>query len=655
MGIISVLLTFLLSAILYYQGMQDQFSHEVGHLTETMAQALSKSDEARSEEYLDRMFKENHEKMHIVWMNTDGTVLYDSKPDPGGDYLTNTVVQEALDKGSAYEVHKEGNDTPKNYYATMAPDDTILRISVERAIPYRGFSSYLPEIIVFLLVFMVGCLAAAEKETEKILRPFHLLGDLVQQIMEGRPAHKLPDDYKELQPLIAKVEEQHNDIENYLEDIEEERNTIRTVVDTIAEGIILLNEDKEIVDYNKTVEELFGLKEDKRYRRIASLYHDEDWLRAIGRAYHAEGRQEYTMTLFGRPYRMVMNHIELNDDEEKGLLIVLRDLTAAYTAEKMRREFSANVSHELKTPLTSISGFAEMIANGMYQKPEDVRLFGSRIMNESQRMLTLIDTIMHLSKVEETETTITWKTVSVDSLVRYATDLIKPQADAKGVTIDIDAQPLYTYGNPALLSELIMNLLDNSVKYNHQGGHISVRLAPEGEDKLTISVSDNGIGIPKEKQGRVFERFYRADESRTKATGGSGLGLAICKHIVEKHKGTLNISSVEGEGTTVTAILPRLSDADVNKENAEALTAKKEAADAESGRLAALEAEEDKAREEAAKKEESEKAEAQKKDEEAKFHHKGKKLKKNKKSKKKNSDHTKDAPSKEDDESKKKK
>ena len=270
------------------------------------------------------------------------------------------------------------------------------------------------------------------------------------------------------------------------------------------------------------------------------------------------------MTLFGRPYRMVMNHIELNDDEEKGLLIVLRDLTAAYTAEKMRREFSANVSHELKTPLTSISGFAEMIANGMYQKPEDVRLFGSRIMNESQRMLTLIDTIMHLSKVEETETTITWKTVSVDSLVRYAADLIKPQADAKGVTIDIDAQPLYTYGNPALLSELIMNLLDNSVKYNHQGGHISVRLAPEGEDKLTISVSDNGIGIPKEKQGRVFERFYRADESRTKATGGSGLGLAICKHIVEKHKGTLNISSVEGEGTTVTAILPRLSDADVN-------------------------------------------------------------------------------------------
>ncbi len=325
---------------------------------------------------------------------------------------------------------------------------------------------------------------------------------------------------------------------------------------------------------------------------MASLYHDEDWLRVIGKAYRTEGKQEYTMTLFGKPFRLVMNKIELSDGET-GLLIVLRDMTAAYMAEKMRREFSANVSHELKTPLTSISGFAEMIANGMYQKPEDVRLFGSRIVNESQRMLTLIDTIMHLSKVEETETTITWKTISVDSLVRYAADLIQPQANAKGVTLHVDADALYTYGNGALLSELIMNLLDNAVKYNNEGGHVSARLAPSGEDKMVLTISDTGIGIPKDKQGRVFERFYRADESRNKSTGGSGLGLAICKHIVEKHKGELSIESVEGEGTTVTVILPRMSEADVNREQAEALTAQKEAADAESGRLAAEEAEAD--------------------------------------------------------------
>ncbi len=279
-----------------------------------------------------------------------------------------------------------------------------------------------------------------------------------------------------------------------------------------------------------------------------------------------------------------MNRLELSDGET-GLLIVLRDMTATYMAEKMRREFSANVSHELKTPLTSISGFAEMIANGMYQKEDDVRLFGSRIYNESQRMLTLIDTIMHLSKIEETETTITWKTVSMDSLVHYAADLIKPQANAKGVAVEVDVKPLYTYGNAALLSELIMNLLDNAVKYNHQGGRVIARLTEEGDDKMRLTVTDNGIGIPKDKQGRVFERFYRAEESRNKSTGGSGLGLAICKHIVEKHKGTMQIESVENEGTTVTVILPRMSDVDVSKEAAETLTAQKEAAEAESGVL----------------------------------------------------------------------
>ena len=591
MGIAAVVLTFILSGILYYQGMQEQLSHELGHVTTNMSGAISKERKDESVDYLRWAFEKNEKDIHIVWLDTDGSVIYDSD-NKDENYAASGEVKQAFAEGLGHEVHKDSFDKPKSYYAVKADDGTVLRLSSRRMVNYRGYSAYLPEILVFLLVFTVGCLAAAERETEKILKPFHLIGELVQRIMNGEKVTEVPSEYKELQPLIRKVEEQHDAIENYLEDIEEERNTIRIVVDTITDGIILLNAHKEIIDYNKTVEDTFHPNEDKRYRRVASLYHDEDWLRVIGKAYRTEGKQEYTMKLFERPFRLVMNKIELSDGET-GLLIVLRDMTAAYMAEKMRREFSANVSHELKTPLTSISGFAEMIANGMYQKPEDVRLFGSRIVNESQRMLTLIDTIMHLSKVEETETTIKWKTISVDSLVRYAADLIQPQANAKGVTLHVDADTLYTYGNGALLSELIMNLLDNAVKYNNEGGHVSARLAPSGEDKMILTISDTGIGIPKDKQGRVFERFYRADESRNKSTGGSGLGLAICKHIVEKHKGELSIESVEGEGTTVTVILPRMSEADVNREQAEALTAQKEAADAESGRLAAEEAEAD--------------------------------------------------------------
>lgn len=627
MGIVSVLLTFILSAILYYQGMQEQISHELGHMTATMSGGVSKEREEDSRKYLQWVFQKNQGDIHIVWLDTDGSVLYDSD-NKDEDYMASGEVKEALEKGSGHEVHKDSYDKPKSYYAVRGDDGTILRLSSGRMVNYRGYSSYLPEISIFLLVFLVGCIAAAERETEKILKPFHLLGDLVQKIMEGEKIDEVPADYKELRPLIRKVEEQHNDIESYMEDIEEERNTIRIVVDTISDGIILLNEHKEIVDYNKTIEDIFHPREEKRYRRIASLYHDEDWLRVIGKGYRAEGKQEYTMTLFDKPFRMVMNKIELSDGQT-GLLIVLRDMTSSYMAEKMRREFSANVSHELKTPLTSISGFAEMIANGMYQKEEDVRLFGSRIVNESQRMLTLIDTIMHLSKIEETETTITWKTVSVDSLVHYAADLITPQAQAKGVTIQVDTVPLYTYGNAALLSELIMNLLDNAVKYNTQGGQITARLAPSGDNQMILTVSDTGIGIPKEKQNRVFERFYRAEESRNKSTGGSGLGLAICKHIVEKHKGTMQIESVEGEGTTVTVILPKMSDIDVSKEHEEALTAQQEAEDAESGRLAEREAEEDR----------QETLASESPEEESKIdkirHHKGKKLKKEKKGKKK--------------------
>lgn len=625
MGIVSVIVTFILSAILYYQGMQEQFSHELQHLNSVMAGAVSADDEEAGKAYLSRVYKDNDKTIHIVWLDRDGSVIYDSD-NKDEDYASGPEVKEAMEKGKGDAVHRDANDNPKSYYAQKAPDGTILRLSSARTVSYKGFSAYLPEIILFLLVFVVGCLFAAERETEKILKPFHLLGDLVQKIMEGQKVDDVPSDYKELKPLIRKVKEQHDEIQNYLDDIEEERNTIRTVVDTISDGIILLNEHKEIVDYNRKIVDIFHPAEDKRYRRIASLYHNEDWLRVIGKAYRTEGRQEYTMNLFDKPYRMVMNKIELSDGET-GLLIVLRDMTASYMAEKMRREFSANVSHELKTPLTSISGFAEMIANGMYQKPDDVKLFGSRIVNESQRMLTLIDTIMHLSRIEETETTITWKTVSMDSLVRYAADLIEPQAKAKGVTISVDAEPLYTYGNAALLSELVMNLLDNAVKYNKEGGSVHAILQPEGEDKLSLTISDNGIGIPKEKQDRVFERFYRAEESRNKSTGGSGLGLAICKHIVEKHKGTLSMTSEEGKGTTFIVILPRMSEADVSRETTEELTARKEAEDAESGRLAQQEAAEDRAAE---MEEQSEKG-----SQEEKRLHKAKKMKKNKKAKKK--------------------
>lgn len=575
MGIFSVAAAFILSVVLYYQGLQEEFSKQLERLTGDVALAVSADRQEETVDYLKNVFDHHGGRVHVVWLDTSGEVLYDSDGISSEVYKDGPEVKEAMQSGTGSNVHKAEEGYPKSYFAEKAADGTIVRLSAFRSLTFSDFDDYFPEILLFLFVFFAGCLAAAERLTEKVLRPFHMLGDLIRQVMDGKDPSGL-EDYKELRPLIQKVEEQRKDIQNYLENIEEDRNTIRTVIDTISDGIILLNPQREILDYNKGVEEIFRFKGNMRYRRIAGLYHDEDWLRAIGKAVREGGCFRYTMQIFNKPYQVILNEIKIHDGEN-ALLIVLHDLSESYAAEKMRREFSANVSHELKTPLTSIRGYAEMIAAGLYQKPEDMKLFGERIMNESQRMMSLIETIMHLSKVEETETTISWTAVSLDSLVRYAADLVMPQAKEKNVTITVETEPLYTYGNAALLSELILNLLDNGIKYNNESGQLLVKLAAGEDNKVILTVSDTGIGIAKEKQDRVFERFYRADESRNKATGGTGLGLAICKHIVEKHKGQIFISSEEGQGTTFTVILPRMEADDATREIEASLAAKQEA------------------------------------------------------------------------------
>lgn len=591
MGIVSVVFAFLLALILHYQSMQEQADRELARVAQTAAAAVSIEKAAESKAYLDAIYDGNNKDIHIVWLTDKGSVLYDTDETLGRNYLDMPEVQQAIEEGKGKVVHKSADDHPKSYVACRTADDTILRFSKSKTISFFIASDFVPEVLLFLLVFFVGCLAAAEHETNRILTPIRGLGKIIQDIMGGKEAGELPGEYEELVPLIHKVEEQRDEIETYLEDIEEERNTTRAILDTISDGIILLNSRKEIVDYNARIKEIFHTEKDKRFRRISFLYHDEDFLRAIGRAYHSDGAHEYTMTLFDHPFRMATAKTELADGEE-GLLLALRDMTANHMAEKMRREFSANVSHELKTPLTSISGFAEIIANGMYQNEDDLKLFGSRILNESHRMMSLIDTIMHLSKVEETETTIKWKPVEVEGLIRYAADLIKPQADKKNVAVELETEPVYVYGNAALLSELAMNLLDNAVKYNHDGGRVTAKLTAENGE-MVMTVSDTGIGIPADKQDRIFERFYRAEESRNKMTGGSGLGLSICKHIVEKHKGSLTISSIEGEGATFIVTLPAMSETDVSAETDNDILARQEAADGDAGKLAEMEAAEE--------------------------------------------------------------
>lgn len=593
-AITSAIMVFIVLGVFYYQGMQERKTEELMDLNKVISSVITIENKNLSKKYLEEFSKSGHEKIHIAWFDKDGKIYYDNEEGNDADhYLNSPEVKDAITKGVGYNVHKDKNDMPKVYIAQKISDGTILRFSHERNLPIGVFANFSPEIFIFIIVFFFACVMIAKYRTDRILSPLQSLGHMVQRIMAGENIKELPVNYTELQPLYKKVAEQRDQIEKYLEDMEEDRSNIRIVMDTIYDGIILLNDKKEIIDYNRSIEKLFKPVEDKRFRKISSMYHDRDWLRAIDRAYRDKNRQKYTMTIEEKPFKVIMTRTLL-PEEQHGVLIVLRDMTATHLAEKMRREFSANVSHELKTPLTTISGFAEMISNGMCSDKDDIKKFSGKIHQESKRMLGLIDTIMHLSKIEEKETTITWKLVSVDSVLKYVADLMTTQANKKDLKIQIDTEPVYMYGNAALLSELFMNLLDNAVKYNVKGGNIYVKIKQIDKKLMSIAVSDTGIGIPEEKQDRVFERFFRADESRNKDTGGSGLGLSICKHIVERHNGKVKINSIEGEGTTVMVELPCLSDEEILRENATEIAAQQEVEEVESGELAAMEAAEDK-------------------------------------------------------------
>ena len=284
MGVISVALAFLLAIILHYQSMQEQADRELARVAQTAAAAVSMEKAPESKAYLDAIYDGNNKDIHIVWLTDKGSILYDTDETLGRNYLEMPEVRQAIREGSGEVVHKSSDEHPKSYVAYRTADDTILRFSKSKTISFFVASDFIPEVLLFLLVFSVGCLAAAEHETNRILSPVRGLGNIIQDIMAGKEIGRLPDEYEELMPLINKVEEQHDEIENYLEDIEEERNTTRTILDTISDGIILLNSRKEIVDYNERVKEIFHVEKDKRFRRISFLYHDEDFLRAVGRA-----------------------------------------------------------------------------------------------------------------------------------------------------------------------------------------------------------------------------------------------------------------------------------------------------------------------------------------------------------------------------------
>ena len=425
------------------------------------------------------------------------------------------------------------------YYAVRLQGGYVLRVAKTASSLFGLFSESIPVVVGVLILGILAAQVAAGRLTRRVILP------LAQVDLEADP---IAAPYDELAPFFRTIAAQRRQIKGQLRDLEERASTISAILDSMREGLILLDARGGVLAVNRSAADFFGIGEPAEGKNILELFRDIEMIGLLREALRGH-RGEMDIARGERIFRAFLSPVE-----SRGAMLLFLDITERLRAETLRREFSANVSHELKTPLTTIYGHAEMLQGGMVQEA-DKPAFYSRIRREAERLIALIDDILLLSRLDEGAGGGAREAVDLLAAAREAGESLRERAERGGVSVEISGASLSIPGNRTQLYELFYNLLDNAIKYNRPGGAVRVELAAQGGGAV-VTVSDTGIGIPREAQGRVFERFYRVDPSRAKSTGGTGLGLAIAKHIALAHGGTISLRSEEGRGTEIEVTFP---------------------------------------------------------------------------------------------------
>ena len=499
--------------------------------------------ERGGEDYLSSI---SSERYRLTWISPDGTVLYDTVT--GAESLESHAdreeVREALISGEGESTRYSSTILQKTMYcARRLTDGSVLRISVSRATAGVLLIGMVQPILIVVIVALILSAVLARRLSRRIVRPLNEL-DL---------EHPLENDaYEELSPLLGRISHQHRQIDEQMRELEQQRTEFSQITGSMREGLVLLDEKERVLSINPAACRLFDADERCIGQDFLTLDRSHDIRLAIADAM-AQGHGEARAERGGRVWQFDVSRI-LSGTAAVGAVLLAFDITERETAEQNRREFTANVSHELKTPLQGIIGSAELLENGMVQ-PDDVPRFVGHIRKEAQRLVTLIGDIIRLSQLDEGDE-MPRETVDLLTLSQEAADDLASAAEQKNVTISVTGKSTCVSGVRRLLYEVIYNLCDNGVKYNVEGGSVSVRVGTE-DGKAVVSVADTGIGIAPEHQGRIFERFYRVDKSHSKASGGTGLGLSIVKHAVQYHHGMVELQSEEGKGTTIRILLPK--------------------------------------------------------------------------------------------------
>jgi len=475
----------------------------------------------------------------ITIIAPDGTVLLDNKAvaasleNHGDRYEFRQALQTGHGEATRYS-STLGADT--YYYAIRLDDGNVLRVSKTMSRISGVFTAMLPAIAGVTLLVLILANIVARRLTRNILAPLNSID------FDGDNQNI----YDELLPYVKKIDQQKREITQQIALLQNRADTIEAITGNMKEGFILIDKGGVILSVNKSASEIFREK-DMAGQNILHACRDMDFQAGVKKCLSGTNA-DIIFQHGGKIYDVFFSHVR-DSDKITGGVIFLLDISDKHEAEKQRREFSANVSHELKTPLTTISALAEMMENGMAQEG-NIKAFAGKITTQTKRLINVIEDIIKLSEFDEGEIVAEYSDFDLYELVQSVVSVLQEQADNKQVTVNISSECFRVTANRQMIDELLYNLIDNAIKYNRDGGTVTITLSEENEF-TKIAVADTGIGIPAEHHIRVFERFYRVDKSRSKKTGGTGLGLSIVKHIAEHHGGRAALTSAEGAGTTV--------------------------------------------------------------------------------------------------------
>ncbi|MBQ2784958.1 MAG: PAS domain S-box protein [Oscillospiraceae bacterium] len=493
--------------------------------------------------YLEKL---NADRYRLTWVNADGTVIYDSHVD--ADTMENHAereeIREALASGTGSSTRQSSTLTEQTIYeATRLNDGSVLRVSVSRATVLVLVLGMLRPIAIVLVIAIVLSAWLAHRMAKTIVAPLNNLN--LDNPMENEA-------YEELSPLLHRIHAQHLEIKSQLRTLQHKQNEFEQITGNMKEALVLLDSSGRILSINPAARMLFGAGITCIGEDFLAIDRKQNMRLALQTA-REQGSADFRARENGREYQFDLSRID-SDGNHHGMVILAFDITEQVNAEKNRQEFTANVSHELKTPLQSIIGSAELMENGIV-KAEDAPRFVGRIRKEASRLVTLIDDIIRLSQLDD-GTDMPHEEVSLKVLSEEVCETLADAAKLKGVSLEIIGEDGVVNGVRRLLYEVVYNLCDNAIKYNQPGGRVKVTVAQKSGEVL-LSVQDTGIGISPEHQEKVFERFYRVDKSHSRQSGGTGLGLSIVKHAVQYHHGRIILESEQNKGTTVSVILSK--------------------------------------------------------------------------------------------------